>query len=74
MKSSWTFCATFSLSTKFSYFHINDRFLFQLGITDAFAAFENWSSEAIPDETQRGYEKASQKLNSFLEYEEKLVS
>ena len=43
-------------------------------MTDAFAAFENWSSEAIPDETRRGYEKASQKLNSFLEYEEKLVS
>ena len=42
-------------------------------MTDTYSIYEDWSSEAMPVETQHSYEKASQKLLLCTEYEEKLV-
>lgn len=43
-------------------------------MADTYNIFDDWSTETVPGETRRAYDKATQKLSLCMEYEEKLVS
>ncbi|XP_057295311.1 squamous cell carcinoma antigen recognized by T-cells 3-like isoform X2 [Hydractinia symbiolongicarpus] len=43
-----------------------------LGMADTYKIFDDWSTETVPGETRRAYDKATQKLSLCMEYEEKL--